>query len=427
MYADDQPRAAMTFVVEFDFSGEVEKGHFQAAYDKALLRHPLLRSIIRKAKANRDCWVAPDGYDSQIVWLGNDDSIYISGAGYELDLTRQVGIKTWGSVGNGKSRFTFVFHHACCDGIGAYQFVGDCLWYYAELMGEELEPLIELDETDLKARMRVTTTPELLGFHQREQLGPPQKPSCPVAQVDGEAGKTDRNYPNFFTYTYEKDAYRELRLRAQNLGQTVNDLLLESMFVAILRWNRKHGIEAADGAVTINMPLDLREPGQPNFSAVNLVTSGFLQRSVEEIENREALEQSIREECTLLKHTRFESELMKFLFGISGDVHEAAQAFRGNDCLSTVVFSNTGDPTKRFLAKLPRRGGKVCAANLVLEDINGVSPLRYQTRASFSLFTYQRRLRICMRTDAEFLSDAASQAFLDNFVECIDNPSPEPL
>ncbi|MEM7477016.1 MAG: hypothetical protein AAF483_18690, partial [Planctomycetota bacterium] len=331
------------------------------------------------------------------------------------------GLRIWCRVEEDQTIATFVFHHACCDGIGAYQFIGDVLWFYGTAMGDELEPLIELNEADLRARLRESSGPALLGFQKHAKMQPPfGAPVCPVAS-NGGSGQAERVYPNFFTATYEKNEYRDLRLKAQDRGQTINEMLLENLFVALAKWNQKYGFENPEGDIAVNMPLDLREPGQSTFSATNMVTTTLLRRTVSEIEDRDRLEQTLREELAKLKHGRFESPLIRYLITISKTIEEMAVEIGGDRCLATVTFSNTGDPTKRFLTQLPKVKGRVKAGNLVLEDINGVSPLRINTRMAISLFSYQRRLRLCMRTDSAYLSDQASQEFLDSWVECIDS------
>ena len=57
------------------------------------------------------------------------------------------------------------------------------------------------------------------------------------------------------------------------------------------------------------------------------------------------------------------------------------------------------------------------AANLRIEDITAVSPLRDQTRLAFGVFTYKRELKIAIRTDPFYFDEHDSQAWLDQFVE----------
>ncbi len=85
--------------------------------------------------------------------------------------------------------------------------------------------------------------------------------------------------------------------------------------------------------------------------------------------------------------------------------------------LCTAVLSNVGDPSRRFTAKLPRKGGRVHAGNLVLEDITGVPPYRPKTRVTISVFQYDRRLTLCLRCDPHLYRLEEAEQLLRAYVE----------
>ena len=53
MFVDDQPNYPMTFVVQLDFSGKIDRQLFQKAVDQAMERHPMLRAVVQPAKSSR--------------------------------------------------------------------------------------------------------------------------------------------------------------------------------------------------------------------------------------------------------------------------------------------------------------------------------------------------------------------------------------
>ncbi|MEM7474325.1 MAG: chromosome condensation protein, partial [Planctomycetota bacterium] len=81
MFGDDAPENGMTFVVEFEFSGCVNREHFQAAVDAAIQRHPILRCVVQRAKANKECWVPIEDFDATVRWIEAGDEIRIEGVG----------------------------------------------------------------------------------------------------------------------------------------------------------------------------------------------------------------------------------------------------------------------------------------------------------------------------------------------------------
>ena len=425
MFVDDCVRYPMTFVVEFELSGAIRRPEFQSAIDAALQRHPMLRSMIQPAKASRDCWVEPSDFDSSVCWGELDDIIEVEGASVYIDLRTEIGFRCWCRNDEKQARLTFVFHHAAVDGMGAYQFLGDVLCLYARSTGGDVGELVELPQQALRQRLRAGLGPDLIRLSQQEKLAHEREAAQPLVPRSAESKSQSlaNAFPEFQTHTFEKGEFRRIRLAAQDSGQTVNDRLIEACFETALQWNSTFGELGPDDKFAINMPLDLRQADNPMFSAINLVTMGIVLRSRQEIENPEELASLLRTEIATLKYQRHCSEFMQRLMQASLDPDQAAREIDDVSCHATLVFSNAGDPTKRFLTQLPRSNNKLVVGNLLLDDINGVPPLRNQTRAAFSIFTYRRRLRICLRCDPFFFRSEDSKAFLEMFVANFDKSS----
>ncbi len=237
MFVDDSPQFPMTFVVVCEFSGEIDREAFQSAIDAGLQRHPLLRTNVRPEKSNRDCWVAAEEYDSQVRWTEPDEPIYIEGAGAYLNLRSEIGFRCWCQHDGQGGKLIAVFHHSTCDGIGAYQFLGDVFWFYAKQLGHDYPELAKLNPQDLRKRLRTTLGDELVQSIVQNQVPEPlvegqrlvQPLAAPSDPVPDEQLKT---FPQLLSHTYNKDDYRKLRLDAQESGQTINDRLLEAIFAA---------------------------------------------------------------------------------------------------------------------------------------------------------------------------------------------------
>lgn len=416
MWVDDSPRYPMTFVIEMELEGDLARERLQRAVDQSLQRHPLLRSCIRPAKSNRDCWVYTENYDSRIRWREAGKPILVDGAGAYIDLRNEIGVKIWGVQQGQTSRLTFAFHHTATDGIGAYHFLGDMLWFYADQCGAELPPLVELDPNVTRQRLQATVSREMLaevaGLKERlvHECAQPL-----VGSLDGQSGGRFE-FPRFFEHTFDKQRYRELRLVAQDAGQSVNDRLVKGLLITLAEWNESHGV-APDRSYCINMPMDLRTNEGPEIPASNIVTCAFIRRTREQIRDRDDLDRFLREESIRVKATRYNSHFMKLLVQSPVDLSSAAHSYASDDCLATAIFSNTGDPTRRFLTSLPRVGGLVQAGKLTLVDVSGVSPLRDKTRLAVGIFTYKRELKLCIRTDPFHFASEDSQRLLDMYVK----------
>ncbi len=416
MFIDDSPRFPMTFVFQFDFEGDLNVDIFQDAVDQALQRHPMLRSVIRPAKGSRDCWVLADSYNSKIDFALYDTPILVDGSSEYIDLRNEIGFKGWIRHDENRTRFVALFHHSSVDGIGAYHFLNDVFWFYAEHFGNQQGELREYEVFDLRTRMRAcagnirpadTLTPDFNRFNAQPIL--PNRP-------ESEALGTSNEFPQFHSHVFDKDEHRELRLKAQDHGQTLNDRLLQSLMISMMTWNEERGGDVDSLPFCVLMPLDLRTAEQANLSAANVVTSSFLRRTASQIRDRDSLKASLLNETMHLKHTRHESEFMKQLFSSPIRWGDAAQLYDEDLCHTSAIFSNAGDPTKRFLNRFPKSGDRFQCGNLLLEEMNGASPLRNMTRAAFNSFTYRRKLKIGIRCDPQFFTYDDGQALLSHFV-----------
>ena len=416
MFVDDTPNYPMTFVMEYELVGDIDREAFQAAFDQALIRHPMLRSVIRPAKSNRDCWVHVEDYDSQIDWGGPDDPIYVEGAGAYIDLRNEIGVKIWGRNDHERAVIVAAFHHTATDGIGAYQFFGDLFWFYAREVGAENAPLADLNPQDLRKRLNANVSRDLLVAKDDEKLTH-ESAQALAGKRDSLARDSKRFlFPDFVTHTFDKAEYRELRLKAQDDGQTVNDRLLESLLVTLADWNEAHGTNT-EGEICINMPLDLRQSDQPAFSAINVVTCSFIRRTNQQIRDRQGLSTYLREESIRVKHSRLNSPFMRLLVQSPVDLRAAETSYRSRDCLATAIFSNTGDQSRRFQADMPREKGVVQIGNLILKDMTAVSPLRDKTRLAVGVFTYKRLLKVGIRTDPFHFTAQDSEQLLNAYME----------
>lgn len=428
MMTDDRPTYPSTFIIQFEFSGNLDRNAFRASIDDALERHPLTRAIIRPAKLNRDCWVDA-GDVSPMVHFGDlGEPLEFPGIGIEhIDLQRETGLRIWIRHDESKAIVTAQFHHAMCDGIGAYYFVGDVLYSYAKRMGtDELKESVPLPISRLRNRGQASYDAKhfltdkgryqsewlhatKLMFGRNSPIRPPQ--SKPTNQV------TQCPFPGIVSFEFDKHDHRRLRLASQKSGQTVNDLLLEKLFVTLDRRKKQDRSWLGGGKICVMMPLDLREPSDEKISACNVVSYAFIRRGGKLLEQSDQLKKSLGNETMMLKHQRHRTHFMNLVVGSRKYPRLRKATLSRNHCLATAILSNTGDPTKRFLVDLPRENGLVRCGNLLLTDFSGVPPIRIKTRATISVFTYRRVLKICLRCDPHLFSLEQTQLLLNQYVD----------
>ena len=425
LLVDDRPRYPMTFVVKFEFSGKLLRREFEQAIEDALKRHPLLRAIIQPAKQNKDCWVDSKGLRPRVDW-GELGSPIEFEDGEFIDLRTEVGLRIFVRRSEERAVVTAQFHHGVCDGIGSYQFLGDVLWSYARQTGDdELGELPELDPTIIRARGRACFAVE----HFKDKNGKLKMEWGQAARMLwGRVTNLKKNrnttingsppFPAIESFTFDKDEHRDIRLAAQELGQTANDYLLEKLFLTLKEWNRQHRRLPWPQSLGVMLPMDLREQ-ETRFPAANILTYSFIRRRGRNLHNRELLVKSLREEIFALKRNRHQTRFMNMVMAGQYYPQILRRILLRERCLATATLSNTGDPTKQFYAQLPREKGVIRCGNLMLEEISGVPPLRPKTHATLSIFTYRRMLKICVRCDPHYFSVDDTQQFLDSYVNFI--------
>jgi hypothetical protein len=347
--------------------------------------------------------------------------------GEGIDLAREVGLRVW--VRQGKERATVVlqFHHACCDGTGAYRFIGDLLAGYGirTATGDRRPVFGSVEASLLRTRKRRTLGPTTSPGRELRRLAIREgwkilagRPDPLVPSGAGlRNGSPTADFPGFLSASLDRTEHQRLRDVAGRRGATLNDLLLRDAFLTIEQWNRRQRPWRPRRPLRIMMPTDLRGGDDFEMPAANLTGYTFLTREVRDCAAPEDLLRSIRNETALIKDQRSGTAFMDTIFAASSVRWLLPFLLSRNLCLATAVLSNAGDPSRRFTARFPRQYGRVVCGNLVLEEITGVPPLRQKTRATLSISQYQRRLSISLRCTPRLFRPEDTAALLAFYVE----------
>jgi hypothetical protein len=425
--ADDHPRYPMTSVIHLDFSGTLDPEVFELALDDALVRHPLLCALIKPAKRSMPCWVMSEDVKPRIDWGGADKPITCDD-GEAIDLSREVGLRVWGRIGDNVTRLTLQVHHACTDGTGVYRFLGDLLACYGIRVatGDEAPELGEVDSGLLRGRRRRLadvaihgTRGQLMraGFrHGWDVFGKRIQPIVVPTQADA-TRQALTPFPGVCSKTFSREQHKSLRAAAGKYGVMLNDLLLAEMFQTIRQWNEKLAGRPQQGWLRIMMPYDLRDKQDYEMPAANMTAYTFITRRSRDCVDLKTLVRDVRDETARIKHGRLGTLFMDALTLAENGPKILAFLLRQNRCISTVILSNIGEPSRRFTARLPRKGGKICCGDLVLEQITGVPPLRRHSHATFAIFTYARNMTISLRCNPYCFTIEQCEALLDMYME----------
>lgn len=416
---DDCPEYTMSFFLDLDFSGQLDQEIFQDALDEALLRHPLLYCVIEPAKKDRLCWVLAHDRIPAVDWADEGVPLNVEDNGF-IDIRNTTGLRVWVRQSADGARVTMQFHHSACDGTGAYRFVGDLLGCYMKRLPscEGKVELANFDSSLLKVRRSKMRSIRIhdSGFKKFRiaageawnHIGTRVAPLKPPANAP-----TGIALPGMVKQDFSSDELANLRTAATSQGGTLNDLFLCNMFKTALKWN---GPTTGSKKIRVLVPADTRDGQDFEIPACNMTACTFVTRSVAEIEDDQRLMDLCIKDTLALKGGGPQSAFVNAITSaMEGSLLPKILKFSG--CLATGVFSNAGDPSRRFTGRLPKKRGKIACDEFTLEAITGVPPLRRHTRSTLSSSIYGRKLTFSLRCDPYLFGENDTRDLLNLFCD----------
>ena len=153
-----------------------------------------------------------------------------------VDWSRENGTRIWVRQGENETKVLFHFHHACCDAIGTFGFLGDLLAAYATLSpGSKEVRMRRLDLRGLLVRGQAGLTGRSGWRKLYDALSGRAKgcgSSCSAADAGHwgeECGRRAPLRPNFITANCPADVTAGVRRAGQQVGGTANDVLLRRL------------------------------------------------------------------------------------------------------------------------------------------------------------------------------------------------------
>jgi hypothetical protein len=381
---DDRPAYPMNFFIRLRFSGRFGRFALKSALRTAVARHPLLSAVVRQGRRGRFEWVTPGSQSPAVHWL-NGPSGHAYPPATAIDVRKEAGLRLWFAEADETTDLVLQFHHACCDGLGAFQFVGDLLLAYAAACGSTPERAVlrPLEERRLLKRGSFGLTPwKLLRMLPKQLVGLGGVRQffahAPVPLVSPEAGTADAELPDHYpaAATQEFDPTESERIRrvAPRLGTTVNDLLVRDLFLALGDWRSRHGQGTDRDWLRLSVPINLRTAADRRVPAANLVSMVFLDRRPAQFADPSRLLKGIHDEMQLIKRLHLGLTFVLSLRALRAVPGALARMTRADRCKATCVFTNLGAPLARV--PLPRNNGRIAAGDVILESIDALAPLR---------------------------------------------------
>lgn len=429
MFMDDRDDYPMIIVLMVELEGSVQREAFEESLRLAIVRHPLLSSLVQQIPGNGKCWVPVTDSTLDLTWVDCHESIPDAHQ-RRIDLTRQSGLRIRAHVLPDRCRIDFHFHHASADGIGGIQFIGDVLAIYGRLtapVGAELPELTPISIEKLLTRTKYVT---------EESEAEPKAICCPwrlgkkllkllrrgptpvaVRQDLAPTSAESRQAPAMICRFLERSVIQKLKVVAAQKGVGLNDLYLLGMFQSINEWNQQLERSNPRQWLRIGMPTSLRTPLHDGMPATNLVSYMFLTRRTSDLTNPDKMLSDIHRQTSSIVNDR----LGRFFVNGLRHVLRIPCLLNGllklNGCFASAIMSNVGDTRRQFTAQFPLKQGRCVAGNLVLMAIKGSAPVRPNTRISTTTGLYAGNLYIHVNFDRTRFTKEQAEQFADRFVE----------
>ncbi len=435
MLVDDRPSHPMVFVMAAQLSGAFQKPTLQLALAELVECHPLLKCTISEVPGKGWCWTPQISgmMQNSLEWTDEDEK---SVAEFVppvrvFDITSQTGLRVVVRASPTKSRMFLYIHHACCDGIGGMQILGELLARYGQKTTDpegkqpvfyipRKELLLERDNYDsgeATVERHKKSLKKTIGKISRLLL---RKPVLLAPSADSpQSFIIDHSEvaPAIVEAVLTKTTHRRLRAVAATYEVSVNDLFIGQFLLHIRRWNARAKQSHGSSWIRLSVPVSMRTRIHEEMPVANVVSYEFVTRRQHECDDIDSLLKSIHQKTRNAVNNREGIVCLK-LFKVLRKFPRGMRMFLGlKSCLSTAVIANIGDVRRRFSGRFPLTEGKWIAGNVVVERIAGVAPVRPNTRAALSIGEYAGEVSISLRTDATVINYADTHRFLNEFVE----------
>jgi hypothetical protein len=217
--------------------------------------------------------------------------------------------------------------------------------------------------------------------------------------------------PPYASIQFDAPYTARLRAAADRHGTSLNDVLVAAVMRATHSWNSAAGRRSSN--VRITMPVSMRAVGA-RTPAANAIGYAFLDRRTEDCVEFAPLAMSIAAATKWILDTGAAGAFLATLGWLARRPVLLKLLTRLPLCLSSVVFSNVGDTSRRMRSGVPKRNGRDAPVDLLIEGFLGVPPLRPRTRAAVGGTTYANALALTCLCSATPDAHAGAASFLES-------------
>lgn len=466
MLLDGTPVYPMECHTRLRFSGGFDHDLLERALAEKLAENPFLYARARETKPSRYVWEIPE--------FGPNLEDRVSHS--EPDFSRVMGLRVYWLTGpcrgdypkearelldifsEGMTRFYITeekasdgtvlrtdlvikCHHSASDGKGMNHFIETFLTEYALQLGiaipEEpaispprLESLINRHQygRTFWERVKIVFTcishlPRSLKLISRGVQSIANDPGN-NEEITAKMERPAEGFPKILFRCLEPTTTKSILARCREKQVTFNDVMLQAVWVGTKSWRKKYPEVAYSGEkpwIRIAVPTNLRHPRQTEMPACNVVSMLFCDRKERDIDMSARFQAGIIRE---MKHVKKYSlgflliQSMKDARFVCGNLRGAVKMC---SCWSSMVLTNIGPVFSPKTFAFPRtETGKLQIGELILDGIEGSSPIRSQTNLSICCMTYAGAMNLTMIYDHRILNQEQAESYFTEVLNSLD-------
>jgi len=412
---DDSPKYPGVFPFEIRFRGQLNRDALAAAWRAALQRHPMLSTRLSGQIPNA-YWIA--GKSPELRWCVADESSCHESPAF--DLRCEPPLRAHVSAGVEQFSLKMLFHHACCDGVGALRFVEDLLLAYDQNVTQPSSgphwPPLNIERLHVRGEFGLRGyRPKLVDFYNVAVVWfrlmfrrlVVVQPRNGMAAVDPNVRYSPWAFSEAWLTRQQCNGLRQL---AQRSGVTLNDLMIRALYLTIADWNGK----VSRRWMRITIPTNLRLEEDAAMPATNVLGFAFLERRVGRDHDSQGLLQSIHEQMIAVKRGRLGLLFVAGL-GIMCRFPRLMRWVLSRDLtFTTAVLSNLGTPLSG--SPLACHDQQIVSGGATVEAIVCVPPLRRNTHVSIATMTHAGQLIVVLLADPTRFDQMQRVSFLEMYV-----------
>ncbi|MDO4569519.1 MAG: hypothetical protein Q4D38_03950 [Planctomycetia bacterium] len=465
MFLDTSPQYPMDCYMRLRFSGRFSQTELEDALEKVLPQHPFLISKCVETRRERFAWVVPDvppekSHDRGEGKCREGKCCVVRICGVEVlriegvcrgDFPKEVGepinilenaplriflVEEKDADSNEVARtdLIFKFHHSASDALGFSEFISDFLVEYARLRGEKNHPdwatRAPRNPAGLEKRAWYCRSLRewlwlyfLSGWYTSRCVNFVFRRVLPIAKRPLQEGAA-KDPPCFCFCALEEDETQRWSQRCRDLGVSLNDALLQAAWVALKEWKVAHPdavFQPQKGWTRIAVPTNLRTKEMRDWSAANVVSMVFLDRKDSKISESRGFLREIRREIDHIKRRHVGFFLIIGLMNVRTVLRNLGWMIGVSPCWTTMVLTNLGHFLDQKRHPFPRTNdGKIRVGNdLILDEMEGASPIRPLTAFSLCAAIYANRLNLTLIFDSKSVERDLAEDFLARHVACM--------